>query len=112
MKIGAPKSGVKSVHTLSSVEKQQQQQLQRNDPCRDDATLGKDWQKFCKTEIPELVRNQMRTIKELELELGEELVFGGPRGSLKVPFELPIPCQRTWTLFSIEGFIAVLVGSL
>lgn len=81
---GGAKFGVKSVSSVSSVEGREQQEQHQNDPGRDDAMLRADWQRFCKTEVPALVMSQMRTVKELELELGEDLVFGGPRGSLKV----------------------------
>ncbi|CAM6106203.1 unnamed protein product [Calypogeia fissa] len=84
VKSDVTKSGVKFVSTFSTVDGQQPQQQQQNDSIRvSDATLAEDWHKFTKTEVPELVRSQMQTIKELELELGEDLIFGGPRGSLK-----------------------------
>ncbi|KAL3682079.1 hypothetical protein R1sor_000101 [Riccia sorocarpa] len=43
-----------------------------------------DWQLFCKHyPLPPRVRRNMEKIKDLETEFGEELKFGGPRGSLK-----------------------------
>ncbi|KAG6552102.1 hypothetical protein Mapa_006411 [Marchantia paleacea] len=46
--------------------------------------LLRAWQLFCKQQaLPALVRMNMEKIKDLEVEFGEELKFGGPRGSLK-----------------------------
>ncbi|KAL3697494.1 hypothetical protein R1sor_011570 [Riccia sorocarpa] len=43
-----------------------------------------DWQLFCQHyPLPPRVRRNMEKIKDLETEFGEELKFGGPRGSLK-----------------------------
>ncbi|KAL2610873.1 hypothetical protein R1flu_022565 [Riccia fluitans] len=43
-----------------------------------------NWQLFCKQHpLPPRVRRNMEKIKDLEEEFGEELKFGGPRGSLK-----------------------------
>ena len=51
----------------------------------DDEALIKMWQAFGRTqEVPVLVKKLMENTKALEAELGEELKFGGPRGSLKV----------------------------
>lgn len=50
----------------------------------DDEALVRMWQGFARTqEVPVLVKKLMENTKALEAELGEELKFGGPRGSLK-----------------------------
>lgn len=52
---------------------------------KDDESLVRMWQAFGRThEVPVLVKKLMENTKALEAELGEELKFGGPRGSLKV----------------------------
>jgi hypothetical protein len=52
---------------------------------KDDEALVSMWQGFGRTqEVPVLVKKLMENTKALEAELGEELKFGGPRGSLKV----------------------------
>lgn len=51
----------------------------------DEELLVKMWQGFGRTPVvPLLVKKLMQNTKALEKELGEELKFGGPRGSLKV----------------------------
>lgn len=51
---------------------------------KDDESLVRMWQAFGRThEVPVLVKKLMENTKALEAELGEELKFGGPRGSLK-----------------------------
>lgn len=51
----------------------------------DEELLIKMWQGFGRTPVvPLLVKKLMQNTKALEKELGEELKFGGPRGSLKV----------------------------
>ncbi|KAG0607997.1 hypothetical protein M758_8G070200 [Ceratodon purpureus] len=51
---------------------------------KDEETLVRMWQGFGRTEeVPVLVKKLMENTKALEAELGEELKFGGPRGSLK-----------------------------
>lgn len=46
--------------------------------------FSKDWQAFGRSpEMPPLVRKLMLEVKSLESELGEKLVFGGPRGTLQ-----------------------------
>jgi len=50
----------------------------------DEELLVKMWQGFGRTPVvPLLVKKLMQNTKALEKELGEELKFGGPRGSLK-----------------------------
>lgn len=52
---------------------------------QDEEALIKMWQGFGRTQsMPTLVKKLMQNTKALEEELGEELKFGGPRGSLKV----------------------------
>jgi hypothetical protein len=48
--------------------------------------LTKMWQAFGRSQeaVPLLVKKVMENTKSLEQEFGEELKFGGPRGSLKV----------------------------
>lgn len=51
----------------------------------DTEDFTKDWQDFgrCPPDIPPLVKRLIHEVKSLEVELGEKLVFGGPRGSLQ-----------------------------
>ncbi|KAH7434968.1 hypothetical protein KP509_06G043000 [Ceratopteris richardii] len=47
--------------------------------------FSKDWKDFgrCPPEIPPLVKRLIWEVKALEVELGEKLTFGGPRGCLQ-----------------------------
>jgi hypothetical protein len=61
--------------------------LDNNGPAvKDEELLTKMWQAFGRSQeaVPLLVKKVMENTKSLEQELGEELKFGGPRGSLKV----------------------------
>jgi hypothetical protein len=53
---------------------------------KDEELLTNMWQAFGRSQeaVPLLVKKVMENTKSLEQELGEELKFGGPRGSLKV----------------------------
>jgi hypothetical protein len=60
--------------------------LDNNGPAvKDEELLTKMWQAFGRSQeaVPLLVKKVMENTKSLEQELGEELKFGGPRGSLK-----------------------------
>ena len=47
--------------------------------------LSQSWKAFARSsDLPPLVKKLMLEVVSLESELGEKLVFGGPRGNLQV----------------------------
>ena len=47
--------------------------------------LSQSWKAFARSpELPPLVKKLMLEVISLESQLGEKLVFGGPRGNLQV----------------------------
>jgi hypothetical protein len=71
--------------TLDSPISSQAEHSQAEMEPPDAADLSRSWKAFARSpELPPIVKKLMLEVVSLESELGEKLVFGGPRGNLQV----------------------------